>query len=61
MVRNVLLDRLYTVGTKSFPEAAEVAREWLTQQTVSFFAEGIQELVSRWDKCLNVLRGYVEK
>ena len=46
---------------EKFPEAEEFVREWLTQQTVSFFAEGIQKLVSRWDKCLHVLGGYVEK
>ena len=42
-------------------EAQTVVREWLAQQPASFFAEGIQKLVPRWDKCLNVRGGYVEK
>lgn len=42
-------------------EAQTVVREWLAQQSASFFAEGIQKLVPRWDKCLNVHGGYVEK
>jgi len=42
-------------------EAQNVVREWLTQQPASFYAEGIQKLVARWDKCLNAGGGYVEK
>ena len=33
----------------------------IEQQPTSFFAAGIEKLVPRWDKCLNVLGGYVEK
>lgn len=42
-------------------EAQDAVRDWLRQQPASFFETGIEKLVSRWDKCLNVLGGYVEK
>lgn len=42
-------------------EAQDAVRDWLRQQPASFFETGIGKLVSRWDKCLNVLGGYVEK
>ena len=42
-------------------EAQTVVHEWLAQQPASFFAEGIQKLIPRWDKCLNIRGGYVEK
>jgi hypothetical protein len=36
-------------------------RKWLRQQSKDFYAEGFDELVKRWNKCMNVGRGYVEK
>jgi hypothetical protein len=35
-------------------------RNWL-KQSEDFYAEGFDALVKRWDKCLNVGGGYVEK
>ncbi|GBN57507.1 hypothetical protein AVEN_20906-1 [Araneus ventricosus] len=34
---------------------------WLLEQAASFFEEGIQNLVVRYDKCLNKLGSFVEK
>jgi len=35
--------------------------DWLTSQAAAFYEEGIQELVPRYDKCLNNGGEYVEK
>jgi hypothetical protein len=37
------------------------ARKWLRQQPEHFCAAGFDALVKRWDKCVNVGGGYVEK
>ncbi|GBN07634.1 hypothetical protein AVEN_228391-1 [Araneus ventricosus] len=34
---------------------------WLLEQAASFYEEGIQNLVVRYDKCLNKLGSFVEK
>jgi len=34
---------------------------WLHNLAALFFDEGLQKLVSRYDKCLNVDENYVEK
>ncbi|GBO38618.1 Histone-lysine N-methyltransferase SETMAR [Araneus ventricosus] len=34
---------------------------WLLEQVASFYEEGIQNLVVRYDKCLNKLGSFVEK
>jgi hypothetical protein len=36
-------------------------RKWLRQQLKDFFAAGFDALVKRWDKCISVGGGYVEK
>jgi hypothetical protein len=36
-------------------------RKWLRQQSHDIFAAGFDALVKRWDKCINVGGGYVEK
>jgi hypothetical protein len=36
-------------------------RKWLRQQSKDFYAAGFDALVKRWDKCVNVGEGYVEK
>jgi hypothetical protein len=33
----------------------------MTETTVDFHAAGFDALVKRWDKCINVGGGYVEK
>ena len=42
-------------------EVKEAVRQWLRCQPDSFFRQGIENLVVRWDKCLNTLGDYVEK
>jgi hypothetical protein len=37
------------------------ARKWLRQQSKDFHAAGFDALVKRWDRCINVGGGYVEK
>jgi hypothetical protein len=34
---------------------------WLRQQSKDFYVAGFDTLVKRWDKCINVGGGYVEK
>jgi hypothetical protein len=36
-------------------------QKWLRQQSKDFCAAGFDALVKRWDKCINVGGGYVEK
>jgi hypothetical protein len=36
-------------------------RKWLRQQSKDFNAAGFDSLLKRWDKCINVGGGYVEK
>jgi hypothetical protein len=35
--------------------------KWLRQQPKDFYAAGLDALVKRWDKFINVGGGYVEK
>ena len=35
--------------------------DWLNSQAAVWYAEGINKLVSRYDKCLSVQGDYVEK
>jgi hypothetical protein len=49
---------------KDFADEEEVeteVRKWLKQQSKDFYAAGFDALVKRWDKCMNVSGGYVEK
>jgi hypothetical protein len=55
--------RLTTCGTY-FADEEQVeteVRKWLRQQSKDFYAAGFDVLVKRWDKCINVGGGYVEK
>jgi hypothetical protein len=36
-------------------------RKWLTQQSKVFCAAGFAALVKRWDKCIIICGGYVER
>jgi hypothetical protein len=36
-------------------------RKWLRQQSKYFYTAGFDALVKRWDKCIDVGGGYVEK
>jgi hypothetical protein len=36
-------------------------QKWLRQESKDFDAVGFEAMVKRWDKCINVRGGYVEK
>jgi hypothetical protein len=36
-------------------------QKWLRQQPKDFYVAGYDALVKRWDKCINVGAGHVEK
>jgi hypothetical protein len=42
-------------------EVETVLQKWLRQQSEDFYAVGFDSLVMRWDKCINVDGGFVEK
>jgi hypothetical protein len=49
---------------KRFADEEEIETEvwkWLTHQSKDFYVAGFGALVMRWDKCINVGSGYVEK
>jgi histone-lysine N-methyltransferase SETMAR len=52
------------LGGKRFSDDEEVeteVRKWLGRQSKDFYVAGFDALVKRWDKCINVSGGYVEK
>jgi hypothetical protein len=52
------------VRGKRFADGEEVeteVRKWLRYQLKDFCAAGFGALVKRWDNCINVRGGYVEK
>jgi hypothetical protein len=49
-------------GKRLVDEEVETeVRKWLRQQSKDFYAVGFGALVKRWDKCISVGGGYVEK
>jgi hypothetical protein len=42
-------------------ELMDGVNNWLHNLTAPFFDEGLQKVVSQYDKCLNVNGNYVEK
>jgi hypothetical protein len=42
-------------------EVETEVRKWLRQQSKELNTAGADALVKRWDKCINVGGGYVEK
>jgi hypothetical protein len=36
-------------------------RQWLRQQSKDFYTADFDKLVKRWDKCISVGEGYIEK
>ena len=42
-------------------ELQDAVKTYLSSLAANFFAEGIEKLVSRYDKCLNRFGDYVEK
>jgi hypothetical protein len=52
------------LGGKHFADDEEVeteVRKWLRQQSKDFYTVSFDTLVKRWDKCINVAGGCVEK
>jgi hypothetical protein len=52
------------LGGKSFDDVEEVekdVRKWLRLQSKDFYAAGFDALVKRWDKCISVGGGQIEK
>lgn len=52
------------LGGKHFNSDDEVKNavlKWFRCNDKSFYAEAFQALVKRWDKCITVAGGYVEK
>jgi hypothetical protein len=52
------------LGGKRFADDEEVEtklRKLLRQQSKDFYAQGFNVMVKRWDNCINVGGGYVEK
>jgi hypothetical protein len=48
-------------GVADIKEDETEVRKWLRQQTKHFYAAGFDALATRWDNCINVGGGYVEK
>jgi hypothetical protein len=52
----------FTTGCFADDEEVETeVRKWLRQQSNDFYVAGFHALVKRWDMCINVCGGYVEK
>ena len=52
------------LATQRFDDDAELQagmNEWLKSQAATFYDDGINKLVDRYDKCLNLNGDYVEK
>ena len=52
------------LATQRFDDDAELqagVNEWLKSQAATFYDDGINKLVHRYDKCLNLNGDYVEK
>jgi hypothetical protein len=51
------------LGGKRFADEGveKGVRKWLRQRSKDFHTAGFDALVKRWDKCINVGGGYVEK
>jgi hypothetical protein len=64
MVGSVFRIKPFRIGCKRFADDEEVeteVRKWLRKQSKDFYAAGFDALVKRWDKCVSVSGGYVEK
>jgi hypothetical protein len=42
-------------------EEVEAIKEWLNRLAMEVYDKGIQNFITRYDKCLNVSGNYVEK
>jgi hypothetical protein len=48
-------------GTGSDEEVKKTVKDWFNGLAADFYDAGIQKLVTRYDKCLNLHGVYVEK
>jgi hypothetical protein len=51
----------FSQGRSKVAVMPDQVRRWLRQQSKDFYVAGFDALVKRWDKCINVGGGYVEK
>jgi len=51
----------FSEGRTTIEDEHRVGRITFRQQPQEFYASDFQGLVKRWDKCLNLYGGYVEK
>jgi hypothetical protein len=51
----------YLKGVRKSQTMPDRVRKWFRQQSKFLYAAGFDALVKRWDKCINVGGGYVEK
>jgi hypothetical protein len=61
---NVCRVKRFRLGGRRFADDEEVEtelRKWLRQQSKDSYAAGLDALVKRWDECISVVAGYVEK
>jgi hypothetical protein len=71
MVVSVCHVKRFTTGSRysvkdvrkaqKMPGQVALLHKWLTQHSKHFYASGFDALVKRWDKCIDVGGGYVEK
>jgi hypothetical protein len=64
MMGSICCVKRLSLGVKSFADDEEVeteVRKWLRQQSKDFYAAGFDVLVMRWDKCIKVGGGYIDK
>ena len=61
---HIFLNLKKFLGGKQFDDDSDLkdaVQKWITLQVATFYEEGIQKLVSCYDKCLNNGSEYVEK
>jgi hypothetical protein len=67
-VRSVCRVKRFTSGSRNSLKDVRMSqmmsdqlRKWLRQQSKDLYAAGFDALLKRWDRCINVGGGYVEK
>jgi hypothetical protein len=51
----------FSQGRSKVTDDDTEVRKWQRQQSKDFYAVGFDTLVKRWDKCVNIAGGYIEK
>jgi hypothetical protein len=63
-VGSVCCVKRFSLAGKRFAGEEQVeteVRKWLRQQSKDFYAADFDGLVKRWEKCINIGGGYIEK